>query len=91
MSYVLENHSNLKVGPYNTYPGHAHAAHEAYHLLAGEAWLTVNESGPILKKAGDIAIHNPYDVHSMVTKDKSVLVCWVNSGDTYGDYFFIDS
>ena len=26
----------MKVGPYNTYPEHAHAADEAYHILAGE-------------------------------------------------------
>ena len=27
---------NLKVGPHNTYPEHAHAAEEGYHFLAGD-------------------------------------------------------
>ena len=25
----------MLVGPHNTYPNHAHAAHEAYHIIAG--------------------------------------------------------
>ena len=28
-----------KVGPHNTYPEHAHAADEAYHILAGKTSL----------------------------------------------------
>ena len=79
------------MGPRNTYPGHAHAAHEAYHVLAGEAWLSRNDSGPVRRGAGDVVVHAPYDVHSMVTGEESVLVCWVNSGDTFGDYYFVDS
>ena len=79
------------MGPRNTYPGHAHAAHEAYHVLAGEAWLSKNGSAPVRRIAGDVVIHDPYDVHSMYTKERSVLVCWVNSGDTFGDYYFVDS
>ena len=37
----------MKVGPYNTYPEHAHAADEAYHILAGEIFPRIgvgNES-----------------------------------------------
>ena len=26
----------MKVGPHNTYPEHAHAADEGYHILAGK-------------------------------------------------------
>ena len=80
----------MLVGPHNTYPYHAHAAHEAYHVVAGEAWLSKNDSGPIHKKVGDIVVHDPYDTHSMVTKESSVLVCWVNSGDTFGEYYFVN-
>ena len=80
----------MYVGPFNTYPLHAHAAEEAYHILAGRAWLTKNDSGPVEKIPGDVNVHQPYDPHSMVTKNDSVLVCWVNSGDMNGDYYFID-
>ena len=80
----------MYVGPFNTYPLHAHAAEEAYHIVAGRAWLTKNDSGPIEKSTGDVNVHRPYDAHSMVTKSDSVLVCWVNSGDMDGDYYFIE-
>ena len=83
--------SRPQVGPRNTYPAHAHAAHEAYHVLAGEAWLSKNNSAHARKKAGDVVVHDPYDAHAMVTGEKSVLVCWVNSGDTFGKYYFVDS
>ena len=74
------------MGPHNTYPGHAHAAHEAYHVLAGEAWLSSSRA-----VAGDVVLHAPHEVHSMRTGEESVLVCWVNSGDTFGEYYFVDS
>ena len=51
------------------------------------SWITL--SGPIHHKAGDVVVHEPYDKHSMVTKESSVLVCWVNSGDTFGEYYFV--
>ena len=35
----------MLVGPHNSYPGHAHAANESYHVVAGEAWLCKNDSG----------------------------------------------
>ena len=79
----------MLVGPHNNYPSHAHAAHEAYHVIAGEAWLCKNDSGPMHCQAGDVVVHEPYDKHSMVTKESSVLVCWVNSGDTFGEYYFV--
>ena len=75
------------MGPRNTYPGHAHAAREAYHVLAGEAWLSNSRAG-----SGDVVLHAPHEVHSMRTgEEEGVLVCWVNSGDTFGEYYFVDS
>ena len=38
---------------------------------------------------GDISLQNPYETHAMKTTDSAVLVCWVNSGDVAGDYYFI--
>ena len=57
-------------------------------LVLGEAFLSKNDSGLIRKSSGDVIFHAPYDRHSMMTKEKSVLVCWVNSGDTFGEYYF---
>ena len=32
----------IKVGPHNTYPEHAHAADEGYHILAGKIFLIIS-------------------------------------------------
>ena len=32
----------IKVGPHNTYPEHAHAAGEGYHILAGKIFLIIS-------------------------------------------------
>ena len=85
----------MLVGPRNTYPGHAHAAHEAYHVLAGEAWLGSGNGSAHARRragAGDVILHAPHEVHSMRTGgEEGVLVCWVNSGDTFGEYYFVHS
>ena len=80
----------MYVGPNNMYPLHAHAATEAYHIVAGEAWLRKNDSGFLHKFSGNVNIHDPYDKHALVTKDNPVLIVWVNSGDVNGEYYFVD-
>ena len=59
-------------------------------MIAGEAWLQKNDSGLVRKSAGDVNVHRPYDTHALVTKESPVLVCWVNSGDVGGEYYFVD-
>ena len=81
----------MLVGPHNTYPAHAHATHEAYHVIVGEAWMSKNDSGLLHKRAGDVIVHEPFDTHSMETRDSGVLVCWINWGDVFGEYYFVDS
>ena len=80
----------MYIGPHNTYPPHAHAPMEAYHTLAGEAWLTRNELSGIHIESGSVNTFDSYDTHALVTKDSGVLICWVNSGDVKGPYYFVD-
>lgn len=78
----------MLVGPHNTYPEHGHAAHEGYHVVGGEGWFG-GGLGLQLRGAGEVMVHQPHQPHAMETGGHQVLVCWVNSGDTFGEYYFL--
>jgi quercetin dioxygenase-like cupin family protein len=77
------------IRPGNIYPVHAHAAKEVYHILAGSCFLKKNDGAFKKKVTGDIVIHEPHEVHALETRGDSVLIIWANSGDIFGDYYFV--
>ena len=79
------------IGPHNTSPPHAHAAKEAYHIVAGSCDMSKNGAPFRHCRPGDIVVHCPHDVHCLRTGSSPVLVCWVHSGDLDGGYYFVNN
>ena len=75
----------------NVYPAHAHDAKEVYYILAGSCFVKGNSNKFEEKRAGDIVIHEPNEIHALETKEESVLIVWGNTGDVHGNYYYLDN
>jgi len=74
----------------NYYPAHAHDAKEFYYIVAGTCFVKTKNSHYEEKRAGDIVIHEPNEVHALKTKSESVLIVWGNTGNIHGHYYYLN-
>ena len=78
----------MLMGPETTYPPHAHALHEAYRVLSGEArWIIGRPDRTRLVRAGEVAYTAPHTVHGLRTGAMPVLCAYLwwesPTGGTY--------